>query len=147
MGLVMYLWLSLVLMSQYHLNRRSREFQRNGWDILCSVLYTLTCTYHMLVPIVYWGLLSGSWSWYQSSVFDRWLNLSVHGFDAVVILFEFLFCNSIVYYWGHVVIMIVVIMLYLILAFLAPVLWAYTGRSYPYYFTDPAEAMSWAVIA
>jgi hypothetical protein len=75
-------------------------------------MYTTSFTYHILVPIVYWGLLSGSWDNGQATVTKRWMNYSQHGLDFVAMFIEFSL-NRVVFAWGHLVFAYIPLVVYI----------------------------------
>lgn len=70
-------------------------------DIVCCVLYTINFSMHILVPVVYWGLLGRSFDFQTAPAVKSWSNVSQHGMDYVLMMIEF-FCNRIVFTWGHI---------------------------------------------
>ncbi|KAI3631291.1 hypothetical protein MIR68_010781 [Amoeboaphelidium protococcarum] len=147
LGLFIYLWLANVLSIRYHLNPDKYRNQKTKWiDVVCTIAYSITFTYHLVVPIVYWALLSKAFNWSTSTDEERWLSVSVHGFDFLLVFLDFMLCNSIVYYWGQVVFMVFFLILYLIYSFLSPYFWAYTSYGYPYFFVDPTRGLNWVII-
>ncbi|TPX70363.1 hypothetical protein SpCBS45565_g01843 [Spizellomyces sp. 'palustris'] len=67
-------------------------------------LYVLPATFHWIVPIVYWALLSGSLIRTGKAI-DWWTNVNVHALDFVFIMVEFYLNRVPMYYsqWPPVV--------------------------------------------
>ncbi|PKS12773.1 hypothetical protein jhhlp_000984 [Lomentospora prolificans] len=98
---------------------------------LHSLFYTTVTTYPFLVTIVYWGILyEGPWPTVE---FDNWKNISQHGINSAFALFEVIFPRTAPYPWVHVLWLLVILALYLGLAYLTHA----TKGFYTYSFLDP----------
>ena len=86
-----------------------------------------------LVTIVYWAVLyDGPWF---PKTFEAWTNISRHGLNSAFALFEVLVPATFMMPWLHIVFGILVLALYLALAYVTHA----TEGFYPYSFLDPAD--------
>lgn len=100
---------------------------------LHSAFYTTIVTYPFIVTIVYWGLLySGPWF---PVAFDGWSNISQHLLNSVFALFEIIFPRTNPMPLVHMTWLILVLALYLAVAYITHARWGY----YPYSFLDPEK--------
>lgn len=108
------------------LNRFPRFLQA-----LHSFYYTTIITYPFLVTIVFWAVLySGVW-WPQR--YYGWSNISEHAMNSLFALFELIFPRTTPPLWIHILWLLVVLALYLGLAYLT-----YDVQGwYVYSFLDP----------
>ncbi|SPO02294.1 uncharacterized protein DNG_04967 [Cephalotrichum gorgonifer] len=98
---------------------------------LHSFYYTTVVTLPFLVTIVYWGILyEGPW---YTVVYNGWREVSQHGMNSFFALFEILIPRTAPQPWVHVVYLIIVMALYLALAYITHA----TKGFYPYNFLDP----------
>ena len=111
-----------------YLNRWPRPLQA-----LHSFYYTTIVTFPFLVTIVYWKILY-SGVWFDNEQ-DAWSNISQHAMNSLFALMELLFTRINPPPMIHLLWLIVILALYLGLAFLTH----YTQNIYVYSFLDPAS--------
>lgn len=88
-------------------------------------------TYPFLVTIVYWAILyEGPWF---AVAYDAWKDVSQHGINSFFALFELIFARTAPPPWIHVLWLILILALYLALAYITHA----TKGFYPYSFLDP----------
>ncbi|KAF9181475.1 hypothetical protein BGZ51_005412 [Haplosporangium sp. Z 767] len=79
-------------------------------------LYHTICTFHLIVPFIYWGFLAYSGEAKMMAVdvsaVSLWLNYSFHGGDLIVVLFE-IAINTMTFIPSHFLIVFFVCLLYL----------------------------------
>ncbi|PVF93865.1 hypothetical protein CPB86DRAFT_818431 [Serendipita vermifera] len=95
-------------------------------------LFSTIITFPVIVTVLYWALLAGSSSFYDT--FFSWSNVSLHIFNAVFLLVEFIF-GRVQLYWGYLILDLITMALYLGLAYLVHSIqgiWVYS-------FLDPAQ--------
>jgi hypothetical protein len=118
-------------------------------QVLYSFFYTTIITFPFLVTIVYWVLLYSS-PYYSRSV-DQWRDISKHGLNSLVALFEYvgptatevsftnpsrlIFPDTRPPPFLHLLGLILILALYLCLAYITHE----TQGFYPYAFLDPAD--------
>lgn len=139
LGLTIYLWTALMISARYLMDSNASSLHKlpaRSQDIFCSVMYTTSYCFHVIVPVVYWALLATS----QAQPLKQWLNFSQHGLDFVVIFIEF-FLNRIIFSWGHLLIAYVVLIIYIGWGVLAGAIWPASGV--PYFFLRLWLASSW----
>jgi len=71
--------------------------------------YETLVSYHVVVPIVFWGLLS---SGLVLTRFNVWLNVSVHGLDFVFMAVEMIL-NKVPVAAGHIIFFLAILILYM----------------------------------
>jgi len=108
---------------------------------LHSFFYTTIVVYPVIVTIVYWArLYSGTWF---PDEFSAWSNLSRHALNSLLALFEIFMTRTAPPPPVHMLWLIVVLALYLGLAYLTRA----TKGFYVYSFLDPAESGKGFVVA
>ncbi|KAG0290614.1 hypothetical protein BGZ96_005927 [Linnemannia gamsii] len=117
-GLVVYLVCSTIWSVNYLRQPTSSRaaWLKSGspwWGYLHWLLYSTVVTYHFIVPIVYWTMLSTGAT---LTSFGHWQNYSVHAIDGVFALFELIF-NRHFLQPVHSVVLAFVMMLYMCLTF------------------------------
>ncbi|KAF9438301.1 hypothetical protein BGZ76_008779 [Entomortierella beljakovae] len=101
---------------------RTTSIERQHWLLTDMIffLYHTVCTFHVIVPILYWGYLG-----YSGDAKDmafgipqnaRWRNYSFHGGDLVLVLMEFA-VNTMPFIPSHIIIVYIICLLYLGQAF------------------------------
>ncbi|KAG0254914.1 hypothetical protein BG011_005430 [Mortierella polycephala] len=79
-------------------------------------LYHTICTFHLIVPFIYWGFLAYSGEAKMMavdvSVVSLWLNYSFHGGDLIIVLLE-IAINTMPFIPSHFVVVFFVCLLYL----------------------------------
>ncbi|KAL8866981.1 MAG: hypothetical protein Q9174_005956 [Haloplaca sp. 1 TL-2023] len=100
-------------------------------QIAHAAFYTTIVTFPILVTVVYWALLySGIWF---ANDFQGWTNTSEHALNTVFAAFEILLTRTSPPPLAHLPILVLLLALYLSLAYLTHV----TAGFYPYSFLDP----------
>lgn len=108
---------------------------------LHALFYTTIVTYPFIVTAVYWGVLySGHWF---ARPFDAWSNLSQHACNSVFAFFELVVPRTPRPLWIHLLWVIVILALYLGLAYVTLA----TKHYYVYSFLDPGWKGSGIVAA
>jgi len=101
---------------------------------LHALFYTTVIVYPFIVTAVYWGrLYQGPWF---PIVFDAWSNVSRHALNSLMALFELLIPRTPVSLWIHMLWLVVILALYLALAYIT----RSTKGFYVYSFLDPATS-------
>ncbi|KAI1852066.1 hypothetical protein JX265_008129 [Neoarthrinium moseri] len=100
---------------------------------LHAFYYTTITTYPFLVTIVYWGILYTYGAAWFPTQYAAWSNLSQHGFNSLFALFEIVLTRTNPSPWIHILWAIVVLALYLALAYVTRA----TKGFYVYSFLDP----------
>ncbi|ETS81910.1 hypothetical protein PFICI_06912 [Pestalotiopsis fici W106-1] len=95
--------------------------------------HTTITTYPFLVTIVYWGILYTYGSAWFPTKYAAWSNLSEHGFNSFFALFEIFVTRTNPAPWIHIFWLIVVLALYLSLAYITYA----TKGFFVYSFLDP----------
>ncbi|ORY54809.1 uncharacterized protein BCR38DRAFT_357541 [Pseudomassariella vexata] len=103
---------------------------------LHSLFYTTITTFPFLVTIVYWGLLYGP-EWFPTQ-YRAWSNISQHAMNSMFALFEIIIPRTNPAPWLHIAFLIVLLALYLSLAYLT----YHTKGFYTYSFLDPGKQHS-----
>lgn len=98
---------------------------------LHAFYHTTVTTYPFIVTAVYWGVLYGG-GWFGHDVFAAWSNTSQHALNSGFALFEILLTRAPPAPWVHAPWLVVVLALYLSLAYLTH----YTKGFYTYSFLD-----------
>ncbi|KAG0378221.1 hypothetical protein BGX24_004443 [Mortierella sp. AD032] len=117
-GLVVYLVCSTIWSVNYlrqPLTNRAHWLKTGSpwWGYLHWLLYSTVVTYHFIVPIVYWTMLSTG---VPMNALGHWQNYSVHAIDGVFALFELCF-NRHFLQPIHSVVVAGVMLLYMFLTF------------------------------
>jgi len=81
---------------------------------LHSILYSTIVVFPFIVTIVYWAILFD----YFASRFEAWSNVSQHALNSVFALFELVFARTEPMPWIHLLYLIVLLALYLAVAFI-----------------------------
>ncbi|OTA68584.1 hypothetical protein K449DRAFT_386876 [Hypoxylon sp. EC38] len=115
------------------LNRWPRPLQA-----LHALLYSSVTTYPFLVTIVYWGILYSYGSSWFPTTYGGWSNVSQHALNSFFALFEILIPRTAPQPWIHVLWLIVLLALYLALAYVTRA----TKGFYTYSFLDPGKTGS-----
>ncbi|KAH8682162.1 hypothetical protein BX600DRAFT_35208 [Xylariales sp. PMI_506] len=112
-------------------------------QVLHSFYYSTITSYPFLVTIVYWGILYTYGSAWFPTKFMAWSNISEHGFNSLFALSELFLTRTEPAPWVHLAFLIVVLALYLALAYvtLASEGW------YVYSFLNPSVAKHGLVAA
>jgi hypothetical protein len=100
---------------------------------LHAFYHTTITTYPFLVTIVYWGILYTYGSAWFPTEYAAWSNLSEHGFNSAFALFEIFITRTSPAPWVHIAWLIVVLALYLALAYITRA----TQGFYVYSFLNP----------
>ncbi|KAI0096327.1 hypothetical protein F4776DRAFT_651731 [Hypoxylon sp. NC0597] len=115
------------------LNRWPRPLQA-----LHALLYSSVTTYPFLVTIVYWGILYAYGSSWFPTPYGGWSNVSQHALNSFFALFEIVVPRTAPQPWVHVLWLIVLLALYLALAYVTRA----TKGFYTYSFLDPGKTGS-----
>ncbi|KAI9842713.1 MAG: hypothetical protein M1838_003011 [Thelocarpon superellum] len=121
---------------QPYLSRWPRALQA-----LHSIYYTSIVTLPFLVTIVFWALLYTP-PWFPI-VFNAWQNVSLHAMNSLFALFELLLTRTSPPPWLHLAILIIILALYVGLAYITRA----TEGFYTYSFLNPATHGSGRVAA
>ncbi|KAL1903164.1 hypothetical protein Sste5346_000449 [Sporothrix stenoceras] len=106
-----------------------------------GLFYSTITVYPFIVTAVYWGkLYAGPWFPLR---FDAWRNVSQHAMNSGFALFEIVFARTAPQPWVHVAGLIVLLALYLGLAYITRA----TKGFYVYSFLDPAQKGGSGMIA
>ena len=145
-GLTVYFIMATYLSLQYwKLGPQSTKRQQaSRLEIVTSWFYTSSFTIHVIVPLVYWLLLSSTWKWDEKDDKERWTNITVHGLDLFVILVEF-FMNRVVYVWGHLAVTTTIFLLYIPYSWIFAACYPTSGPSqngFPYFFVNYNNPLS-----
>lgn len=97
---------------------------------LHAFLYTTVVTYPFIVTAVYWKLLGDSTTF--ATMYNSWTNISQHAMNSGFALFEIVLTRTDTMKWVHIVYLIVVLALYLSLAYITKA----TKGFYTYSFLD-----------
>ncbi|KAI1338844.1 hypothetical protein F5Y15DRAFT_99721 [Xylariaceae sp. FL0016] len=98
---------------------------------LHALYYTTVTTFPFLVTAVYWGVLYGP-DWFPTE-YQAWSNISEHAMNSLFALFEIVVPRTNPAQWVHMAFLIVILALYLGLAYLTHA----TKGFYTYSFLDP----------
>lgn len=98
---------------------------------LHAFYHTTVTTYPFIVTAVYWGAIHRGQPWFATA-FAAWSNTSQHALNSALALFELLAARAPPPPWAHAPWLVVVLALYLALAYLT----YYTKGFYPYSFLD-----------
>ncbi|KAF9905057.1 hypothetical protein EC991_002066 [Linnemannia zychae] len=97
---------------------RPTTIERQHWFLTDMIffLYHTVCTFHVIVPILYWGYLSVSGEAHMMAVDistePKWRNYSFHGGDLILVLIEFSI-NAMPFIPSHIIIVFFICLLYL----------------------------------
>ncbi|KAI8908653.1 hypothetical protein DFJ77DRAFT_472819 [Powellomyces hirtus] len=80
-----------------NMNRFLKQHKVTQW--MTWNLYVMTATFHWIVPIVFWSLLSGNLV-ENGTAYTYWTNVNVHAMDLVLILME-LYLNRIPMFYSQ----------------------------------------------
>ncbi|KAI0839102.1 hypothetical protein F5Y06DRAFT_266013 [Hypoxylon sp. FL0890] len=105
---------------------------------LHALFYSTVTTYPFLVTIVYWGILYTYGSAWFPTVYGGWSNVSQHALNSFFALFEIFVPRTNPHPWIHVLWLIVLLALYLALAYVTRA----TKGFYTYSFLDPGKTGS-----
>ncbi|KAJ3014286.1 hypothetical protein HKX48_005238 [Thoreauomyces humboldtii] len=128
-----------------HMHRFCRQSKFTQW--LTYNLYVMPSTFHWIVPIVFWSLLSSN-LFAHGNVLDYWTNINVHAVDLVLILIE-LVLNRIPLFYSQWPSVIVTGLLFLVYAFFQHGVYHNVSvTSYPdgwwvYSFLDTSKPGAW----
>ncbi|GAW11840.1 hypothetical protein ANO14919_011930 [Xylariales sp. No.14919] len=100
---------------------------------LHSLFYSSITTYPFLVVIVFWALLSSPTT--LSTTYSTWSNISQHALNSVFAFLEILLPRTRPSPWSHLPFLILLLALYLALAYLTHA----TKGFYTYSFLDPTK--------
>jgi hypothetical protein len=100
-------------------------------QIMHSTLYTTVTCFPILVTIIFWGSLFNGFA--GSTVFYRWHNVSIHGFNSIFALFEILATCTKSPPLLHLLVMCTIMSVYLGLAYLT----RRTSHFWVYEWLDP----------
>jgi hypothetical protein len=113
------------LVAAAHTFRSTRSKSRATWlhsrfppwlQVLHSVFYSCVTCFPVLVTLTFWcTMYVGPW---YNRPFDAWANISIHGLNSVFAMFEIIFTSTDVPPWTHLPILMVILSLYLGLAYL-----------------------------
>ena len=115
-----------------------RETWLHNWprplQLLHNFYYTTATSFPFLVSVVFWATMyAGPWS--ALGRFEQWINTSVHGLNSLFAIIEIIFPATEPPPWSHLSILLLVLSLYLGLAYLT----RWTGGFYVYEWMDPAH--------
>ncbi|KAJ2892029.1 hypothetical protein MKZ38_010418 [Zalerion maritima] len=99
-----------------------------------SCFYTTITTYPFIVTAVYWALLFDG-AWFPTE-FKAWTNISQHAMNSGFAFFEIAMTRTDVYPWAHIFWLVIVLALYLGLAYVTLA----TKGFYTYSFLDPEDS-------
>ncbi|KAI0881468.1 uncharacterized protein GGS22DRAFT_58422 [Annulohypoxylon maeteangense] len=102
---------------------------------LHALFYSSVTSYPFLVTIVYWGVIYSYGSAWFPTIYGGWSNISQHALNSFFALFEIFIPRTEPQPWIHVLWLIVMLALYLALAYLTHA----TKGFYTYSFLDPGK--------
>ncbi|KAJ4467253.1 hypothetical protein J3R30DRAFT_2072328 [Lentinula aciculospora] len=144
-GICSYYWASFTqtlayALRQKHSSEITPKYPLQSWSRFLQLLHvmlgTTVVSYPILVTIVFWALLASSTAF--STKYLAWSNLSIHVLNTVWSLFEIIGTNSPPPRWLMLPCMIIILALYLALAYVTHA----TQGFYPYSFLDPKKSNS-----
>jgi hypothetical protein len=100
-------------------------------QVMHSALYTSITCFPILVTIIFWGSLFDGFT--ESTVFYRWHNVSIHGFNSIFALFEILATRTHPPPVLHLLVLCAIMSVYLGLAYLT----RRTSHFWVYEWLDP----------
>ncbi|EPE10234.1 hypothetical protein F503_05329 [Ophiostoma piceae UAMH 11346] len=142
-GIAFYFAASAIHTLSYALGNGSALLDRfpRPLQALHSFFYSTITVYPFIVTAVYWGnIYSGPWF---PLTFDAWRNVSQHAMNSGFALFEIIFARTAPQPWVHTAWLIVVLALYLGLAYVTKA----TKGFYVYSFLDPSQSSSPGLVA
>ncbi|KAJ3806095.1 hypothetical protein F5876DRAFT_69233 [Lentinula aff. lateritia] len=139
--LVILIWQATVLHdADGHSIERTPEYPLQRWPRIFQLLHVMLGTtiisYPILVTIVFWALLASPAVF--STKFGTWSNISIHVLNTAWSLFEMIGTNSPPPRWSMLPCMIIILALYLALAYVTHA----TQGFYPYSFLNPSTSHS-----
>ncbi|KAJ4483013.1 hypothetical protein C8J55DRAFT_535625 [Lentinula edodes] len=144
-GICSYYWASFTqtlfyALRQRHSIERTPEYPLQRWPRIFQLLHVMLGTtiisYPILVTIVFWALLASPAVF--STKFGAWSNISIHVLNTAWSLFEMIGTNSPSPRWSMLPCMIIILALYLALAYVTHA----TQGFYPYSFLNPSTSHS-----
>ncbi|GAW08020.1 hypothetical protein LENED_010055 [Lentinula edodes] len=144
-GICSYYWASFTqtlfyALRQRHSIERTPEYPLQRWPRIFQLLHVMLGTtiisYPILVTIVFWALLASPAVF--STKFGTWSNISIHVLNTAWSLFEMIGTNSPPPRWSMLPCMIIILALYLALAYVTHA----TQGFYPYSFLNPSTSHS-----
>ncbi|KAJ3758344.1 hypothetical protein EV360DRAFT_44135 [Lentinula raphanica] len=144
-GICSYYWTSFTQTFIYALRQRhsietTLEYPLQQWprflQLMHIMLESTVVSYPILVTVVFWALLASPTVF--STKFNAWSNLSLHILNSVWSLFEMIGTNSPAPRWCMLPCMIIILALYLAVAYITHA----TQGFYPYSFLDPSTSHS-----
>ncbi|KAJ3847812.1 hypothetical protein EV368DRAFT_50523 [Lentinula lateritia] len=144
-GICSYYWASLTqtfcyALRQRHSIERTPEYPLQRWPRIFQLLHVMLGTtiisYPILVTIVFWGFLASPAVF--STKFGTWSNISIHVLNTAWSVFEMIGTNSPPPRWSMLPCMIIILALYLALAYVTHA----TQGFYPYSFLNPSTSHS-----
>ncbi|KAF9148679.1 hypothetical protein BG015_009564 [Linnemannia schmuckeri] len=126
---------------------RTTTIERQHWFLtdMNFFLYHTICTFHVIVPLLFWGYLSvqgeARTMAVEMSVNSLWRNYSFHGGDLILVLLE-ISINSMPFIPSHIVIVFFICLLYLAEAHLVH----YVDGFWIYPFLDTSVGPIWAAM-
>ncbi|KAJ3861031.1 hypothetical protein EV359DRAFT_47993 [Lentinula novae-zelandiae] len=144
-GICSYYWASFTqtffyALRQRHSMERLPEYPLQKWPRIFQLLHVMLGTtiisYPILVTIVFWALLASPAVF--STKFGTWSNISIHVLNTAWSLFEMIGTNSPPPRWSMLPCMIIILALYLALAYVTHA----TQGFYPYSFLNPSTSHS-----
>ncbi|KAJ1980151.1 hypothetical protein H4R34_002560 [Dimargaris verticillata] len=146
LGLTVYMMLATVVSGRYCFGAMPYSPGQNllerapSWArALYWFLYETVVTFHILVPVVYWALLSSQLR--TDTSLELYSSIAPHAIDFVVMAVELIFNRQILEV-SHVVIPVIILALYLALAFLV---WG-TEHYFVYSFLDFYKLHGWVAL-
>ncbi|KAJ4464046.1 hypothetical protein C8R41DRAFT_783209 [Lentinula lateritia] len=144
-GICSYYWASFTqtfcyALRQRHSIERTPEYPLQRWPRIFQLLHVMLGTtiisYPILVTIVFWALLASPAVF--STKFGTWSNISIHVLNTAWSLFEMIGTNTPPPRWSMLPCMIIILALYLALAYVTHA----TQGFYPYSFLNPSTSHS-----
>lgn len=126
---------------------RTTTIERQHWFLtdMNFFLYHTICTFHVIVPLLFWGYLSvqgeARTMAIEMSVDSLWRNYSFHGGDLILVLLE-ISINSMPFIPSHIVIVFSICLLYLAEAHLVH----YVDGFWIYPFLDTSVGPVWVAM-
>ncbi|KAF9924647.1 hypothetical protein FBU30_005416 [Linnemannia zychae] len=123
---------------------RKTTIERQHWFLTDMIffLYHTICTFHVIVPLLYWGYLSVSGEAHMMAVEistdSLWRNYSFHGGDLILVLIEFSI-NAMPFIYSYIVVVFFICLLYLAEAHLVH----YVDGFWLYPFLDTSVGPVW----
>ncbi|KAJ3965068.1 hypothetical protein EV361DRAFT_1021590 [Lentinula raphanica] len=142
-GICSYYWASFTQTLVYALRQRrsqksTPEYPLQRWPRILQLLHIMlestVVSYPILVTVIFWSLLATSTAF--DTKFNAWSDVSLHILNTTWSLFEIIGTNSPPPRWYMLPCIIVILALYLALAYLVHA----TQRFYTYLFLDPSSS-------